>query len=211
MTPRSSSLTLSKLFLYSTVILALLFSMTGCAKYRPKPFTSAATTNSISDPDISLGVQQLSDHELYHHFSRRMKKRGYKAIQLTIKNSSNHYYLLDAQGIGLQIAPREAIATLLHLNPIKRMVGYLIPAILASAIVFGPIAIIEGSWCNSANKKLSQDFQRRVFDKNGTLLIQPHAECSKVFFVAEEDFNHEFDIQLKERDSHTTVTFIVTV
>lgn len=199
-----------KYFFFATFGIFILFAG-GCAKYKSKPFTPLTTVASIYTTELCVGAKILNDQELYHYFSRRLKGRGYVPIQITIQNKSSDYYLLTAENISLQIASREAVAKLLHLNTVKRMVTFLIPAILLSGLIFVPAAIIEGSWCNNANKKLCHDFERRVFDRGDTLLIQPHSECNKIFFIAAEDFSNEFDIRLKERESLSTATFVVNV
>ncbi len=196
-------------FAFSIFFLGLFF-VSGCARYKLRQLRSLPTIKSGEAEDITLGAKVLSDDDMYYYFSRRIKARGYKAIQLHIKNDSSRHYILNAYNIGIQIAERQAVAQMLHLNTGKRVVTYAIPGAFLSGILLIPAAV-EGSMSSSANNKLDQDFARRVLDNETSVVIPPNAEVNRVFFVADSDFHYQFDVILTPREVQKNVTFVVNV
>lgn len=198
-----------KLLAIAGAFLAAGILLVGCAKYRP---TSFATPNSVVEKknNISASAQLLSDGDCKRYFSRKIGKKGYKAVQIHIDNQSSQKIILDASTINMHVENKDYVASRLHIDMTPRVVGWGVAGLLACPLFWIPAAV-EAVNVPKANKSLDADFDNRAIDANSRITINPQAKFNMVFFVRKENVTNELQFSVKEAKSKATTKFNLNI
>jgi hypothetical protein len=184
----------------------MLFS--GCAKYNPHPF-KATNIPTVNNQDVSIQAHTLTEDQCQFYFSRRIIKKGFQPIQLTIKNQSATAYLLNGTDIDLELISRNKVARNLHINTFHRVASWTIPGLFFP--IFLIPALIEGVNSDKANSKLDNDFQGRVIDHMTRLTIKPHQTITRVMFVHAENIAESFAISLQSNNQKDRINLNIDI
>jgi len=208
---QSNISTFSKLSVFAVTI-GLSSAFIGCAKYKPasltKPVGAAEKKN-----DINVSAQVLSDSECKHYFSRSVGKKGYKVVQLHIKNKSNQDLVLDASTINMSVENKDHVASRLHIDATPRVVGWVVCGlfILPFLIPFLIPAVVEAIQVSKVNKQLDRDFDSRVLDMNSKVAVNSESTLNMVFFVRKENIADTLEFSLKDSTTKTITKFSVII
>lgn len=169
--------------------LGMMLLVTGCAKYSPKPLGRSYGVSQESE-GVFVAAHMLSYNDCKRVFSRNIEKKGYKAVQLSITNNSDHTYVLDGQQIRLNLEPVRYVARDMQLKTVKRVLTWVVPGILFMPVLFPMIYIgaFDGTKCVLANRKLMADFQQRCIDRSSRLHILPQSTTTRVMFIRNENY-----------------------
>lgn len=181
-----------------------LFLGVGCAKYKPHPMQSVMG-HGQELRGVSVVSQALSDSDCHYYFSRHVGHKGYRAIQLSIRNNSAETYVLDARDISLSIQNSRAVAHDLHLNTAGRMLGWGIPGLFLWPFLV--TSLVEGMWSSEANTRLDRDFNKRVLSNDSCVVVHPNSVVSKVLFVKGDEIPQTFTLGLLNKNSDEKISF----
>lgn len=198
-------------FIWSASLLMAIFLtvfMIGCAKYTPhalqRPIVKAEKKEGVK-----VSVAHLSEEECRYFFSRRIIAKGYRPIQVCIRNNSDQGYVFYAERVNVSIEDRDVVAQALHLDTAKRIAPYAIAGLFLG-IFFVP-AIVEGVKSHQANKQLDEDFARRTISSHSRVFIAPGTTFNRVMFVRSENMVSPFMIDLVNRKTKEKLNFIVNI
>lgn len=192
----------------SLVLLSGALLVAGCGKYRPH-MLSAPQATVQKKRGLEVTAKALTEQECKHYFSRRILKHGFQPIQLMIHNTSNHTYILDAANIELELEPTNFVARRLRLNTTGRVVLLAIPGLILWPLYIP--AIVEGCRSSEANKELVDDFAHRTINVDAHIVIHPGAVINRVMFITQENYRHDFNIHLLNKDHDDLIKFELKV
>jgi hypothetical protein len=136
----------------------------------------------------------LTEGDCRYYFSRKILNKGYRPVQLCIKNGSDQKYIFNSSTINMPIEYRGSVASRLHLDTTQRVLGWGV-----AGIFFHPLlipAVVECIKTPQANRSLDNDFDDRVIDINSRYDINPGAIFNKVFFVREDQLSDKLSFNL---------------
>lgn len=181
------------IFLYLTLLL-----LPGCARKKTwhlKPYHA-------EQKKVQVSVKPMNDEESKETFGRKMVKRGYFPLQLTVENHSDAYFILQPWQIGIPLASPHRVAKRMHHKTMLIatslfMIGILglqwfHPLSYASLAAF-PVAGVLSARNKSITHKVTRDSIDRGFD---TIVIPPYGSMSRNFFIADHNMVAEFPLTL---------------
>lgn len=150
--------------------------------------------------DLMVEAHVLSESDCRYYFSRKIISKGYRPVQLFIKNNSLKKYVLDTSSINLQLESRVKMEETLHLNMNQRVLGWSLTGLFIPAVF---------EWFNvpKVNKELDDDFVKRVLDVDSKYEIHSGAALNKVFFVKDDEFEKKLRFKLTSQNDAQTKDF----
>lgn len=218
---------------------SLIVIASGCAKYKPHPLSQPCTPEEIkcdksemvtlnddlneivemddedhrrnpkNKMDLTVVAHVLGEGDCRYYFSRKIVSKGYKPVQLYIKNNGNKNYILNASSINLPIEYRDRVADKLHLDAVPRVLGWGVAGLFCWPFLIP--AAVECFKVPKANKALDEDFDHKVIDINSKYEIKPGATFNKVFFVREDEFDTKLKLSLVSTKTYEARSFGVTL
>jgi len=193
--------------LHLIVYLLVLFILPNCSKYEqkklglPKIRIERQRDVAVSKKGgVLVARKTLSEKECRQMFNkRRIRVRGYEAIQLYIKNKSNNTYILDPSLITLPLEPVTNVARKLHRNVGGKTTKYW--------LLTGFGGVIEAFASTQANKNIDDDLTEKAIDDDSLIKIKPHRVINRVIFVAKENYSPIFNLTLIEEQSKKELKF----
>lgn len=148
----------------------------------------------IKADDVNVEARALDEADCRYYFSRKIVSKGYRPVQLFIKNNSTEKYVLDTSTINLPLEYRDKMAERLHLDMVPRALGWGLAGVFC--VPFFIPAVVECINVPKVNKALDEDFDRRVINANSKYEIRPGGVFNKVFFVKDDEFENKLKFKL---------------
>ena len=190
---------IKKLYLPALIILIIL-TMCGCAKYKSEPFAPIGLNQKIEvKENIQAAKKALTEEECKIFFDRRVINAGYQPIQISIRNNSNQNYILNSNNIDLPIVSIQDVTKQIQRNPITKGLKYF--------VIGGPLlGALEGLNSQSINNKMTADFNSRCLDENKIVHIKPNQSINTVVFVPKDQTKIDnFDLKLTNPENNKSV------
>lgn len=182
--------------LYFLVGVAVLLTVSGCAKYSAQSISRLETV----DPDrqdesrkpektISLAYNVYDKWDCKKYLDRDVLAKGYQPVQITISNNSDRYINFSKENISLPTVPAADVAKRVHTSTITRATSYGV-----AGLFFWPFfipAVVDGIKSSQANQKLDEDFAKKELCDQ---IISPYSTINGLIFVPKNKFKRDFTI-----------------
>lgn len=188
--------------LYLPISMLIMLLICGCAKYNPQPLRPIGLDQKIEEQNnVQVAKKVLTEEECRTAFDRRIIKRGYQPVQISIRNNSNKNYILDSSDMNLTLAPIQSVTKKLHRDPVTKGIKYF--------IIAGPVwGIFEGLNSQNVNNQITADLNERCLDETRIVNIKPHQSLNTVVFVSADQANtNSLDLKLRNSENNEYLTF----
>lgn len=193
---------------FSSLVVASVMVLGGCAKYKPKALAKPVA-ETVENNNIKASAQLLSKSDCRYYFSRNIGKKGYQPVQLYVQNNSDQAVVLDTSSINMPVENKDHVASLLHLDMTPRVAGWGIATLFVWPFIIP--TIVEAVKVPKANRALDDDFESRALDMNSRVSIKPHSTLNKVFFVRKENVSDVLEFDLKDTETDMVTNFGINV
>ncbi len=169
-----------------------------------------------------LGNKEFnSNFRGFNYFKNRNIRNKYKALKIDIKNDSGNEYLLEKNGIDLQVEQpfkiskklktNFALAPLIVAGTASALFIFtfglaIIPSVIAGTTIGASTNLIN---VKKSNKKMSENINNRSHDLVHGVLIPPRETVSKIFFIKNENVKDKFNLKLLNLENNNYFNFFL--
>ncbi len=179
------------------------------------------------NPDLTIVSRVLSNKEFnsnfrgFNYFQNRNVRNKYRAIKIDINNQTNKEYLLEKDGVGLQLENPLKISRKLKTNfAFAPLVAGLasgalfvltlglavIPSVVAASTIAASTNFIP---VEKGNNNVVSSISSRSHDLIHGVLVPAKGMVSRMFFIKKENFKNFFDLKLFELHNKNYLKFFI--
>ena len=179
---------MKKLFAHLFTLVTLI-SFTSCASYRTNALEplSAHISFDSSLRGLYWIAKSFDINDCYTYLDRDVIRKGYRPVQLYIKNESPQTYSFSLDRISTPIASPQTVAELVHTSTAGRIIAYSLTGVLIIP------AIVDGIKSYKANCALDRDyFSKTAKDQ----ILAPYSKMNVILFIPEHTYQDQFTVTL---------------
>lgn len=221
-----------------TAVLAVgsLLLLSGCANYKAMSLPQLAQhSDKFEKKNVSLEYKIFTKVDCQEYLGRKkLLKKGYQPVQLTITNNTNRSYTYSASSLSLPIVPAELVAKKVKFSTAGRIIGYsaaaagfvtlaacafsITGALIPAACKVGFAIMIPSGYLATGFSlaALADGIKSGKANKELTVdfatkafllngIIRPYQTINGIVFVPKKSFNTNFTFTLNDADTNKTV------
>jgi hypothetical protein len=163
---------------------------------------------------VRVVVKPLSKQECEDLFGKYTKR--YQALELTIENENDFYFILHPWYIGQPLIDPKKVAQDLQTNTPLVVGGMVIAGFfgfewLAPLSPLLYVAIPVGMWLSSRNKQITKNVNRDSVYNVESIIIPPYGQVKRHFFVSRYDFTPNFIVTLLSGQDNKPLRFPIAL